>query len=324
MGKARDYIPALSQGHKIYPQDLAGMVGQPYVGNVFYVDATNGSNANDGRSKDTALKTLTKAYDLAADNNHDVIVIAPGEVGSGSGTSELATLTWAKDQIHVVGACAPVRLSHRARVLWTVDSVDPCLLLTGQGNTFSNVQLGTFQASNDVLVEVQGDRNVFLNTHLAGIGHDTAGDDATARSLYLNGAEENRFVGGTIGLDTVARSTSNAEIELANAATRNSFEDVHIISYADNAGHLWVKAAASGGIDRYVNFQDCLFYNGIGSAGTAMTVGMDLHASVGGLVLLTGTTMAVGATDWADDFTNLYVGGVVPTQATSGLMVVGA
>ena len=99
------------------------------------------------------------------------------------------------------------------------------------------------------------------------------------------------------------------------------FRGCFISSFADNAGHLWVKAASAADVDRFVEFKDCTFFNAIGSTGTTMTVGMDLHVSLGGLVLLTGTTMMVGATDWADNFTNVYTGGVVPTAATSGLMV---
>ena len=33
------HASALKHGAKIYPEDLAGMVGQPVVGNVFYLDA---------------------------------------------------------------------------------------------------------------------------------------------------------------------------------------------------------------------------------------------------------------------------------------------
>jgi len=85
--KAHDYYPGLKK-FKIYPEDIAGMVGLPYVGNIYYVDPTNGSDtANGGKSQNDAFASLTTAYGKTTDNNHDVIVLVPGEVGSGSGTT---------------------------------------------------------------------------------------------------------------------------------------------------------------------------------------------------------------------------------------------
>ena len=88
MPRLRDRLPALRYGYKIYPEDLAGMIGMPHVGDVFYVDPTNGNDsANNGRSQDNAKKTLYGAYDAAASNHHDMIIITPGGVGSGTGTN---------------------------------------------------------------------------------------------------------------------------------------------------------------------------------------------------------------------------------------------
>jgi len=325
MGKARDYMPALRFGHKIYPEDIAGMIGLPHVGNIYYVDPTNGSDtANSGKTQNDALKTVGTAYGKTTDNNHDVIVVVPGEVGSGSGTSETSAITWSNDNTHLIGSSAPVMISNRARIITSTDSVDPCWTISGQGNVFANVQIATYQASNDVLVSLTANRNYFSNVHFAGIGHATAGDDSTARSLSLSGAEECVFNHCYIGVDTVARSTSNAEIELASASTRNIFEDCFISSFADNAGHLFVKAASASDIDRFVLFKGCVFHNAINSTATTMTVAMDLHASVGGSVLLFDSWL-FGATDWADDFTNVEVaGGAQATGNTAGLMVAAA
>jgi hypothetical protein len=291
------------------------------VGEIFYVDANNGSDSSGGKSWEDAFKTLTKAHDACTTNNYDVIIVAPNGT---SGTSEVAGITWDKNHITVIGATAPVGISQRARILWTTDATDPCLTVSGQGNRFINLQLATYQDSNDVLVYVTGDRNYFGNVHFAGIGSATCGDDATARCISLSGAEENLFEGCTIGLDTIARSTSNALVELASASTRNVFSDCDFISYADNSGALFVKAASAGDIDRFVMFKRCLFHNAANSSATTMTVAMDLHASVGGTVLLYDSWL-FGATDWADDFTAVEVaGGTQATGATAGLMVAAA
>ena len=322
MLKAHNYIPALKFGGKIMPEDIAGMVGLPMVGNIFYVDATNGLDTNTGDSWGSAYKTLTKAEDSCVTHNYDVIIVAPNGT---AGTAEVATITWDKSYITVIGANAETGISQRSRIVFTVDSTDPCLTISGNGNRFLNIQLATYQASNDVLVSLTGDRNYFNNVHFAGIGHETAGDDATARCITLTGAEENLFENCTIGLDTVARSAANANVELTSASTRNVFKGCLFLAYADNAGALFVKAASSGDIDRFVMFDHCMFHNAGNSAATTMTVAMSLSASAGGSVILWASWI-FGATDWASDFTVVEAAGGMAqaTGATAGLTVAAA
>src|SRR3990167_7569962 len=113
MGKARNYIPALAFGHKIMPEDLAGMIGLPYVGDIFYVDATAGSDtANSGTSQNNALATISAAYDKTATNQHDVVVIVP--TGGTGRTAETTAITWANSRTHLIGNAAPVRQNVRA------------------------------------------------------------------------------------------------------------------------------------------------------------------------------------------------------------------
>ena len=318
----KNYDPALMQGARITPDMVAGMIGLPYVGKILYIDPTNGNDtSNAGESQDDALKTLTAAEVKMTSYYHDVAVIVPGGT---SGTAETAGITWDKHYAHVVGNTAPVSIGQRSRIVFTTDATDPCLTISGNGNIFKNVQFATYQASNDVLVSLTGDRNYFGNVHFAGIGNATAGDDASARCISMSGAEENLFEGCTIGLDSIARSAANALVELASASTRNRFVNCELISFADNAGALFVKAASAADIDRFVEFKNCKFHNAVLSSGTTMTVAMDLHAAVGGTVILDNSWL-LGATDWADDFTNVYfAGGTQATSATAGIMVIGA
>ena len=321
MGKARNYIPALAYGHKIMPQDLAGQIGLPHVGNVIYVDPTNGSDtANDGSDQNRALKTATAAHSAAVDNHHDVVVVVPGEVGSGSGTAETAALTWSKDHTHLVGNSAPSRVSQRSRVLFTTAATSPQMTVSAMGCIFANVQIATFVDAN-ILLTVSGQRNVFRNVHIAGIGDATAGDDTAARSLKLTGSE-NHFDDCVIGLDTVARSVANSEIELSGGATRNSFRDCLVVAFADNAGHFFVTAPDSGGIDRWTIFERTLFINAVDSTATAMTEAFNVHASAGGHIILKDCTL-VGATDWEAATVSglVLIDGAAPTAATSGLAV---
>lgn len=311
----RDYVPGLQEGFKVFPQDIAGMLGIPYVGNVWYVDATNGSDtANPGTAANQAFKTLYKAHSSAVNNNHDVIIINPGGVGSGTGTEEsvYGAWTWTKNLTHVIGNAAPSRISQRARVLWgTAGQSTSAALLTfeGSGCIVANVQFATF-VDNNILFQVKGDRNYFNNVHFAGIGNATAGDDTAARSLWLADGDENVFEACTIGLDTVARSTSNAELEFTGESQRNQFLDCLFLCFADNAGHLFVKANTAGSdIDRFALFKNCGFINPINSTATTMTDAMALHASLAGSIVLIDC-YKIGATGWADNLTTVQALGV--------------
>lgn len=307
MGLARDYVPAVKYGNKWQVNDLQGVAGQPYIGNVWYVDAVNGLDTNGGTSIGNAFKTLYAAHAAASTNNYDMIIISPAGTGSGTGTNESAYGAWtfSKSLITVVGDAAPSMISPRARVLWNTagqSTTDALLTISGSGNTFLNFQLGTF-VDNNILLTVTGQRNYFGGVHIAGAGDSSTSGDTAARSLILSGGSENMFESCAIGVDTVARSTTNAQIELLGSATRNQFVNCLVLTYASNAGHFFVKAnAASSAIDRWVIFNGCGFINPINSAATTMTDAMALSASLAGSVILINT-YEVGATGWADNLT---------------------
>jgi len=113
--KYRDYAPALRHGAKIMPEDLAGMIGLPYVGKVIYVDPSGGSDTSgSGNSQNDALATVAAAYDLATSGQHDVILIAP--TGGTGRTAETTAITWAKRFTHLVGSSAPTPQNPRSGI----------------------------------------------------------------------------------------------------------------------------------------------------------------------------------------------------------------
>lgn len=63
MAKLSDYVPALKYGNKVYPEDIAGLIGLPYVGNVVYVDPSNGVDTNGGTAFNDAFATVDAAFD---------------------------------------------------------------------------------------------------------------------------------------------------------------------------------------------------------------------------------------------------------------------
>src|SRR3990167_6122759 len=112
-----DYIGEMRGpgGLKIKPNNLAGMIGLPHVGNIYYIDANSGSDtANSGTSQDDAFATVAQYYNTAVSGNHDVGIIAPS--GGTGRTSETTAITWAKRFTHLIGSAAPTAQDARAGI----------------------------------------------------------------------------------------------------------------------------------------------------------------------------------------------------------------
>lgn len=296
MGLARDYIKALRMGHKITPNEIAGMLGLPYVGNIIYVDPNAGSDTgNSGGSQKNALATVAAAYDKAVSGKHDVIIIAP--TGGTGRTTETSAITWAKRFTHLVGSAAPTVQDVRAGINFGTGG---SLTISENGCIFKNLTL-TGTVDINVPVTVTGDYNAFIGVDFKGSLNADTGDDAAARCLVLSGAQENYFGGCTFGQDTVMRGgAANTTVEFASAASRNVFEDSRFIAAIDGATVTHVLFTGTSAIDRWIEFKNCSFYSFSANNATAMTACMDLSAQTAtGHVLATGTTTLMGGiTDW--------------------------
>ncbi len=300
MAPARDYIPALAYGHKILPNDVAGMVGLPHVGDIFYIDPTAGNDsANGGREQGDAFATVAQALSASTSGQHDVNIIAPS--GGTGRTSETTAINWNKRFTHLIGNAAPVFENQRAGMTFATGG---SIVFSENGCIIKNITL-TSSADIDVTVEVTGNRNSFQGVNFKGTSNATSIASTPWRALLLTGAEENYFGGCTIGGDTYLRSAVNSSLEFLTATARNVFEDCFFPIQTDDAGVFFVTATNNADIDRWVWFKNCVFHNGINASSTQMTDGMDIQAAVGGTVIIDGCTM-LGATDWANDFTSVF------------------
>jgi len=296
MAKASEFIPALKYGHKISPEDIAGIVGLPYVNNVFYVDPSGGNDTtNGGKRVDDAYKTVSKAYTACTSGKHDVVLIVP--TGGTGRTSETSAITWAKRFTHLVGSAAPTAQDVRAGVGFGSGG---SLVISENGCLFKNLTM-TSSEDIDETVSVTGDYNSFLGCDFKGTSNATSADSTPWRALNLDGGQENYFGGCTFGADTMTRGAANATIELENAASRNVFEGCRFVAHIDTAGtQVHVLFTGTSAIDRWIEFRDCSFYSFSTNNSQAMTACMNLSAQTAtGHVLLTGNTcMMGGITDW--------------------------
>jgi len=295
MGKARDYMPALKFGHKIYPEDVAGMLGLPHVGTIFYVDPTAGSDSNPGTAQNDALATVAAAYAKCTSGQNDVVLIAP--TGGSGRTAETTAITWAKRFTHLIGNGVPVAQDARSGIGF---STGGSLVISENGCLFKNL---TFTSSADIdeTVSVTGSYNSFLGVDFKGTYNATSADSTPWRALNIAGGQENYFGGCTFGSDTFTRGVANATLELESAASRNVFEECRFIMHADTAGtQLHVLLTGTNAIDRWIEFKNCSFYAFSTNDGQAVTACMDLSAqSATGHVLVTGLPyLSTGITDW--------------------------
>ena len=318
MGKARDYIPALKFGHKIYPEDLAGMLGIPHVGNVWYVDGTGGSDTtNSGTTQDDALATVYAAEEKCVSGQHDVVIIAP--TGGTGRTSETKSIVWDKRFTHLIGSTAPVGVDNRAGMSFSSAATTPSLTISNNGCIFKNLTIAQFNDVN-VMVSLTGNQNYFENVHFAGIGNATAGADTAARCVELEGAEENLFQSCVFGLDTVARSAANASVSQGGVSPRNVYRDCDFNLFTSSADAFHFMVENNDAVQRYVKFIGCRFHNPDTASSTTLTANMNMFG-----VGLNGTVYLIdcwskGATDWADSFTHLFLNMPLADTDEGGLM----
>lgn len=312
-------VPLMGGGAFTLPR-MGGNVAGSGPAKVFFVDPANGSDGNVGTDPDNAFATVSYAYSQTVDKRGDVIYLLND--GNTSGTSrENSTITWAKDNTHLIGLCAPTVLSQRARIspaTTHTNIVTPQLLVSGNGNIFANLSFfegGTQDSTASTCIKVTGSRNYFNNVAMMNMGDATngnTGDEAGSNHLYINGGSENTFDGCYIGLDTAARSAANANVKLDAAATRNVFRDCIFPMFADASTPLFVDIPDVAGIDRWVLFQRCFFINVIGSTATSLAGCINVNASAGGLVLLNGCSQVSGGEWAAATNANIYIDMPVP------------
>ena len=246
-------------------------------GDSYFVDPKNGSDSNTGKGITKAVKSLAIGYDKLTANQNDVLYYVAGDVSDHITT----TLTWSKSYTHLVGVAAPTNMAQRARIFNTAAKLPtPMINITGTGCSFRNMYFfhGVDDASGLIDVQVTGGRNYFENIHFAGIGHATQ-DAAGACCLKLNDAEENLFVGCTIGLDTqTTRTTNSSELLVDGSSRRNTFKDCLFLSYISAAAHPMVRINDATAMDRFMLFKNCLFLSQSTDQDTDMTEAFDYVA----------------------------------------------
>ena len=117
----------------------AGITLPVGIGNIYYLDITNGADTNNGLSPSKAFKTLAKAYAALTTLKNDVLAI----LYHGDAVALTAAFTWAKSSCHLVGVGGP------------------------QGGITKGVPISITSATATGLFVVSGDNNTFHNMHIS-------------------------------------------------------------------------------------------------------------------------------------------------------------
>lgn len=307
-----------------------GVIGNIGIGNVFFVDPTNGSDSRNGRTPRMAFATLAKGEDKLIANQNDTLFYIAGS----SGINLEEELVWNKSYTHLIGLCAPTTVAQRSRIFNKAgDAYDTAfaskalLKVTASGCLFQNFYL--FQGADKTNTyygscHVTGGRNHFLNVHFAGLGATASGGNAAHASSYalkLDGAEENLFERCTIGVDTIKRTADNAILAFDGDAKRNEFVGCKIVSWAETNTYCIGKLIDTGALDRWTHFEKCLFYNFWTNHGGNLLEVFEVPASCATHDIILDDCRAVGALEWeANDRGQIWVDGH-HGAATTGIMI---
>lgn len=279
---------------------LGGLGFGAQGGRAFFVDPVLGTAGNDGLSPQSPFKSITTAYAAATSDQNDVIFLL-GKVSAG--VSLAASLTWAKNAVHLIGVCAPTELNQRARIGHSAN-FSPMITVSGSGCYFANLYFiyGRGNAGNLINVKVTGNRNVFHNCHIAGPGNATEAGTAGFNLLDLNGGNanctENLFDHCTIGLTTLPYTAACNQVVIEGYAARTVFRNCTFlarIEAAGGAGSVMQKTGA-GDVGEFVLYRDCVF---LSFGATAMTAAFTHPSTQAGYVILHQSMLCGNITDVA-------------------------
>lgn len=294
-------------------------------GDVYFVDYRNGDDTWDGKSKETAKKTLSGAYAVCTSNNDDLIII-----DGDSSVVETAMITWAKNRITVIGANGNRPYGQAAKVglgITTAATDIATLLVTGVRNNFYGIK---FYNDNEVTEGIYcvvdgGEYTHFENCEI----YKSTDMDVTGAAELVCNADSSVYTNCTIGSLATARSGAvirpnvlfTKGIAGAGKVARDvTFEGCNFWINASNTANRFIYGAAATDLERALIIKDCLFINnGASSALPAQNVAFGASLTVGKVLIKNCSSL--NASTAMSTTIGVFVDGAAPTAGTSGISV---
>jgi hypothetical protein len=301
-------------------QPVGGAVGSSPFGDAYFVDYGSGNDAADGKTPNTAVKTLSTAIGLVTSNNNDVIYI-----DGYSAVVETAMVTLSKNRVTIIGCNGvPGHFGQGARISCTLSATATNIATftnTGVRNTFVGLKFENANTVDEGLYCV-AEGGEYARYYNCSFYKSTDLDDAGAAELLLNG-DSAMFYNCTFG--STDNETGNIRANVLCTATLSGkklrdcyFENCLFWGKADDTDKNFVYGANATDVERMLMFKGCTFFNTELASGVptaAITFGAK---QTEGLVFLKDCS-AVNCADIAADDMGIWVDGAAPTEATSGI-----
>jgi len=265
-----------------------GMGGIPVTeGTYYFVDSAIGSDANNGLSMESPLKTLLAAYNKCTTNKNDVILL----VATGTHYTLDTMLDWAKNRIHLVGlgtwGAADMQPEIQLSATGVALTVAATIKVTGLGNTFTNVYISNAGVGSALCVTAlwdAGENTVYTNCQFAKFSDlnvaavsnvEARGDTTTWRNCKF-------------GVDwvTVTAARFGLHIKGTGSGARmkhNIFEDCYFVVTTTNANYEHIHLYDTSSMAFNNIWKNCIFVNTLSNSLSAIACD-DAVNSTSGLV----------------------------------------
>jgi hypothetical protein len=314
--------------------NLGGGVMTGPLCEVLFVDYATGSDSNDGKSWETALKTLGQAHTNVTTNSNSVIY-----VNGNSAVVETAKIEWTKSRVHVIGVNGPYNpcgygCGARVQIGVTTDTSDTALLENiGVRNTFTNIKFISANTLTQAIYCVAdgGEYTRFYGCEFYKSTHLTAATGGNLAAELLCNGDSSQYIDCWFGDLVNARGTAGSCIrpnvsfdreQITGKVCRDvTFTNCRFNVNAADSGVAHCMITAATDIERSVTFDNCKFWNAHLAAADPAACIYSAAAQTEGKVLVINPSY-IDCTVLATANMGVYVtGGSVPADPTTGLAV---
>lgn len=290
-------------------------------GKTFFVDYRNGSDTNDGLSRQNAFKTLSQAHTACTSNNGDVVY-----VDGDSTVVETAMITWSKNRTTVIGVGGLRTYGQAAKIslgVTTAATDIATLKVTGVRCNFYNLK---FINNNTVAEGIYCVVDAGEYTHFdhCEIYKSTDLNVTGAAELVSNG-DSSRYTNCTIG--SSADAISGAIIRpcvlftkaiVAGKVSRDvTFENCNFWRKCGDTTNCFMYGANATDIERVLHIKNCTFWNTkLAAATPAQNVAFAAEQTEGYVFL--DNCQSIGAATAMSTTTGVFVSGPNQTSGAGG------
>lgn len=248
---------------------IPNVLGASGAGTIYFVDATNGVDGNDGLSPDTALQTVAAAYALASSG--DTIAL------STSATHSLtAGLAVTKSRINFIGLDFPGRQVQQGAKIQVGGAIDTAYVLknTGVRNSFVNIKFIMASTHANALTVIQEGGEGALWANCSAVFGVVDNLDQTTAHEVLAGSDSATYINCTFGADTLLTSAARSVFHIDQVTSGQEFksnilQNCNFIISSSSSTATFVRLDAVGDILFTNVFKDCTFLASVDSAGGA-------------------------------------------------------